>query len=205
MSASARPTMDASEKILARLAVSRRQALMRAFVRLLFGMLLGSFLVQAYGGLRFTPTGASNRLTDYALAIAMLPFTAGTLALLWAGLRWLALAFWPMSVRMEFSGQGIAMYLGPFGRCFLDAGRLKVQYPHEMDSEETDEVFEAFEDPEIQERTRVPHLVHPDYPGRVDLLMLRYGVLDEPALAETLRPFVAAVRHNLAGVREENS
>lgn len=178
---------------------------MRAFVRLMFGAMVGAFVVQAYAGLHFIPTGVSNRLTDYALAIALLPVAAATAFLLWAGLRWLALAAWPAAVRMEFSDRGIAIYLGPFGQCFLDAGRLVVRYPHEMDPEEGGEAFELFEDPQLQERTRVPHIEHPDYPGRVDLLMLRYGVLDEPALAQRLSPFIAAVRGGAGHIERDRS
>ncbi len=187
---------DHPREVLVTLPVSRLQGFLRAFVRLMCGSLLGVAVINGISGLRFVPTGSSNRLTDYAIAIALIPFALGALYLAGAGLRWLLLCGWPSPERIDFSAEMIALSLGPFGKCELDVKQLSMQYPHEIDPEEADEPFECYEDPEVQEKTRLPNMIHPDYPGQVDRLIRRFVRLDEAEIAERLTPFVRAVRQS---------
>ena len=76
----------------------------------------------------------------------------------------------------------------------LDAQRLEIRYPHELDPEDSEQRFESYEDPDVQERTRLPRMTHPEYPGRVDWVIRRFVPLDEAVLAQRLRPFLEAAR-----------
>lgn len=167
---------------------------MRAALRILAGTVVGVFVWQAAGGLRFTPTGATNRISDYAAALILLPFALTALYLLMVGLRWLLLALWPAAVRVECATGAIEFHLGPFGRSRFDAQRLSARYPYELDADDDEQQFEKFEDPEVQERDRLPVMTHPAYPGRLELLIRRFTTDDETALAEKMRPFLRFVR-----------
>ena len=64
---------------------------------------------------------------------------------------------------------------------------------------------ESFEDPELQERTRLPHIEHPDYPGRLDWLILRLAGGQEQVVVQRLSPFIKAVREaGLMGEAEQS-
>ncbi|MCP4250128.1 MAG: hypothetical protein GY778_24055 [bacterium] len=180
--------------MLAVIPVSRSRAVLRALPRLLAAGAAVVLIGSVRGRLRFTPTGASNRITDYAWALALLPVVLAVLWLAVAGLRWLLLAVWPRRVAFCGRRRDLTLDLGPFGHHRLDVARMSIQYPHELDPDDGGDPFETFEDPEVQERTRLPHMEHPDYPGRLDWLLLRLAGGEEQAVVRQLSPFVKAVR-----------
>ncbi len=145
--------------------------------------------------IRFTPSGASNRIEDYALLIALLPVAGLGLWLAWRGARWLALACWPGRVGVEADARELVLALGPFGFWRLDAVRLRAVYLFELDSDElASDQFEAHLPEDHQRRVMLPRLSHPDcpFPIRERLLALLAG--DEPELARQLAPFIRAWR-----------
>ncbi len=186
--------MDSESAVLAVVPVSRSRAALRSLPRLLAAGATAALVGSVWGRLRFTPTGASNRIVDYAWAIALLPVALVALWLAAAGLRWLLLAAWPGRVAFCGRMRELTLALGPFGHYRLDIARLSVRYAHELDPEEGGDPFETFEDPELQERTRLPHMEHPDYPGRLDWLILRLAGGQEQVVVQLLRPFIEAVR-----------
>jgi hypothetical protein len=191
--------MTTSDKILAFVPVSRGRALGRALVRLLGGVVPAVTVWSVLDRLHFVPSGVSNRVVDYALAIAMIPFAIGALYLFGSGLRWLLLVVWPGHVGMTGRHKELELRLGPFGRWVLDAARLSIRYPHELDEEDADDTFERLVEPALLQRTRLPRMEHPDYPGRVNWLIQRFGPRDEEALASMLLPFVQEARQERAG------
>jgi len=190
--------MNPVPAILAVIPVSRARAVLPAALRLFGGAVVGVFVVTSYRGLHFVPSGASNRITDYALAVALLPVAVGGLYLLLTGLRWLLLVLWPGNLEIVGSSREILFALGPFGRHRFDAPRLRIRYPYECDPDEGEYSVEAFEDPQLQERTRVPRIDHPDHPGRVDRLIERFAAPQRQALVDAMQPFIAALRENRA-------
>ena len=150
--------MDSETPVLAVVRVSRSRAALRSLPRLLAAGAAAVLIGSIWGRLRFTPTGASNRIVDYAWAIALLPVGLVALWLAASGLRWLLLAGWPRPVAFLGRRRELTLDLGPFGHHRLDAARMSVRYAHELDPEEGGDPFETFEDPELQERTRLPHI-----------------------------------------------
>ena len=76
-----------ARQVLVVLSVSRTLAMRRAILRLLAGAMISVVLAHAYGGLHFRPTATSNRLTDYAIVLALVPAAALAILLLAAWLR----------------------------------------------------------------------------------------------------------------------
>ena len=78
-------------------------------------MILGAAAVMIYGRLNFIPSGVSNRLVDYAVAIAVSPLL---LCALWTALkclRWLALSLWAGAIDIVAAPTTLTFRLGPFG------------------------------------------------------------------------------------------
>ncbi|MCC7292704.1 MAG: hypothetical protein IT449_11655 [Phycisphaerales bacterium] len=177
------------------LPVSRVRAAMRfAFYALAAG---GCYLLLrlAAPAIRFTPSGASNRIEDYALLAALLPVAGLGLWLAWRGTRWLALAGWPGRVGIEAGERELVLALGPFGSLRLDAARLRAVYLFELDEDDLEsDQFEAHLPENHQRQTLLPRMTHPEcpFPLRERLLLLLGG--DEADLARQLAPVIHAWR-----------
>lgn len=151
--------------------------------------------------LRFTPTATSNRLTDYALAVAVgAPMLAGV-ALILAALRWLLLAVWPGRLVIEVDEKALKFRLGPFGHRDLDWSRMEASYSHEREDdpdEEPDPELLALE-PEDEMAAHLPRMRHPRVAGDVRWLILRFADADEAEFASVFYPYVQQGRKRSPG------
>ncbi len=177
--------------------VSRSRAVERGLVRLgpgVFAVLIAVYIVM---DLNFTPTGVSNRLTEYCLATAMVPVFLAGLALAVSGSRWILLGVWPGQLLIVATADAITLHLGPMGRFIYDTDALKVTYPFEETGDPGGDevpVYESLLHPAEQMATLLPRIVHTGTSERIEREIMRFTRLPESSLIETLRPFIDNVR-----------
>lgn len=185
-----------------RIGASRGLALERALLFLGPGVLL---LVICFGvaqGLRFRPSGVSNRIGDYSLAIVMLPVALGGLVIAGMGLRWLAMAVWPGWLGIVADADGLSFHLGPMGSARYCAGELDVRYLFELlgeDGEGDAELYEALTDPQEQMASMLPRIRCARSAKSLERRIVRFTRMGEQELAALLRPFIESVRRDRSG------
>lgn len=181
---------------LARLAVSRSRALERAALRVGPGLFLMFMSLRHIIGLDFVPTGSSNRITEYSLAIVLLPIACGGLILVISGLRWLLLALWPARLEIIASAGGLTFCLGPLGTRHYETQRLDLNYLFEISIDQVDEdaIYESLLDPEVQMAEFLPRIRYPSESQRLDRRILYFTRMSEKQAAAALRPFTEHVR-----------
>ena len=185
-------------KPLAYIPVSRGRALERALLRIPPGAVLILIAVRVVSELKFTPSGVSNRITEYSVALIMLVVALTGLILVLRGLRWLALALWPAAVGITADAGALTFRMGPFGTRRYPTDALDVSYAFErsVDTEDDDNLYESFLDPEVQMENYLPRIVHPDASVPLERLILHYARGTERQLAVALRPFTDDMRRN---------
>ena len=185
-------------KPLAYIPVSRGRALERALLRIPPGAVLILIAVRVVSELKFTPSGVSNRITEYSVALIMLVVALTGLILVLRGLRWLALALWPAAVGITADAGALTFRMGPFGTRRYPTDALDVSYAFErsVDADDDDNLYESFLDPEVQMESYLPRIVHPDASVPLERLILHYARGTERQLAVALRPFTDDMRRN---------
>ncbi len=197
-------TVRESAASLAVVPVSRGRALTRALIWAVPAAILGTATVLIYSGLNFVPSGVSNRLVDYSIAVIALPLPATALWTALTAVRWLLLTVWPAQVGIFASPAELVFRLGPFGTTSFDAARLDVRYPFELSGDEEAAVFEAFLPEEQQRETLLPRILHPNSKQPLNQVILRFSSGDEREASRLLRPVIDTWRRPIstATVRE---
>lgn len=170
--------------------VSRSKALLRAVIWGAPSVLLGLAAFFIYSQLHFVPSGISNRLVDYAFAIAALPIPLAGLWTGWKGLGWLALCVWGSPVEIVAKPATLEFRLGPFARRTFNIADLDIRYPFELIDDEDEGGFESFLPEEQQRSTLLPRIVHPTTRSPLQRTILQFAVGDEAELARALRPMI---------------
>lgn len=186
------------------LPASRVKALTRALVWFVPTALLGGSTLLIYRSLHFTPTGVSNRITEYLVAIATLPVAVGSLICVFRGLQWLLLAVWPGRVGLIGEADALVLQLGPFGRRRYPAVELDIRYPYELDDDaDEDGGYEAYLPEEEQKAKLLPRIMHRRAPAPINETILRFlaGMQDE--IVTALRPAIERWRGDGAGTADE--
>lgn len=140
--------------------------------------------------LRLAPTGASNAIVDWGIALAAFPLAVLGLGCAFAASRWALAACWPAPLGIVADATALTFRLGPFGNRAYDAARLDVKYLFELSSDGEDEGYEAFLPEEAQRSSLLPRIVHPFARERLDRSILKYADGDESAAAIALRPIL---------------
>lgn len=154
------------------ISADRVAALMRGGWRILCAVLLIGAGGLIYRGIDWPLMWRTEPLSCAALIVAaVIPTLLGLLGGIDAA-RWALLALWPARLGVEWSDDGIRWRLGPFGRGYLDAARLR--RPGDGD----DDFVDDGESP--------PPLTHPDYHGNAAELFLRYTRISADRLRATI-------------------
>lgn len=180
--------MNAESQV--RIPVSRSKALVRAIVWFVPAALLTVAAVGIYRRLNFVPSGISNRLVDYAFAIASLPIPVGALWTAWKGMGWLLLSAWGSAVEIIATPTALAFHLGPFARRTFQIADLDVRYPFQLMDEDDGGGFESFLPEEQQRATLLPRIIHPTTRTPLQRTILQFAVGQEAELATQLRGMI---------------
>ena len=171
----------------AHIPVGRLAPLGRAALLAVVGVMCGFPAFRLWPELRFVPSAASNRITDYAIAwLAGLLLLLG-LGLCWRSAKWAALAAWPGRLGFEISADNIRARLGPFGTWSVAAAELSVDWPEylfelELDADQPLPLNEC------------PPITYGSGETRIDIQLRRFGLLSEgrwwPIVEPLIRPLV---------------
>jgi len=153
--------------------------------------LMGGASLLIYRALSFTPTGVSNRITDYVIAVAASPLAVGTLVCAFKGLRCLLFAIWPGRMGVWGERDALVLRLGPFGRVRYAAAKLDIRYPFELaDDADEDGGYEAFLPEEEQKKRLLPRMTHRGVREPINETILRYAAGSEEEIIHGLRPAI---------------
>lgn len=180
------------------LTVCRSRALVRGLTWLVPAAILGAATVFVFGGLEFAPSGVSNRLVEYSLAVVALPLPVAGAYAAFLALRWFALGLWPRRLGIFAAPEHLQFRLGPFGTRTFDARRLTIRYPFELADDEDDAAFESFLPQETQVETLLPRITHPQSKRPLNQVILRFATGSEIDMARALRPAIEAWRISAA-------
>lgn len=195
---------------LARLPVSRGRAFLRAVLSAGPGLFMALLSLRFIGGLSFTPTATSNRITEYSLTLVLLPVAAGGLLLTFSGLRWLVMVLWPGRLEIVADVDALTFHLGPMGSARYETRRLDVRYLFEIPGDETDAaaIYESLLEPEVQMAEFLPRIRYSGEPDRLDRRILYFIGAGEKQAAAALRPFIDHLRRHrpaLAAEADQNA
>jgi hypothetical protein len=193
-----RPLLNESSLPEIRIPVSRIRAIERAFFRMAPGIIAVAVAYGMLSTLSFRPTGVNNRITEYSIALVMLPVCILGLALTVAGFRWLVFSIWPAPMGIVANAKSLSISKGPFGNRQFDTDRLDVRYLFEMsvDSDNEDELFESLRPKAEQMQFKLPRMRHPGVADRIEREIIHLSSLTERELAAALRPFVDLMRRD---------
>ena len=179
---------DAGEVVV--LPIARSGAAGRALVWSVPAGLLGvtSFLI--YTSLHFVPSGVSNRLVDYSVALISLPISLTALWSVLKGARRLLLSLWPAPVGVFADERTLTLRLGPFGTRSYDAARMDIRYPFELSQDDEGGGFEAFLPEEEQRMKLLPRILHSSAREPLNRVILRFVRPSEKAAVRSLRPLL---------------
>ncbi len=172
------------------LPVARARGLTRALAWSAPAAVLSIASVLVYVELDFSPSGISNRLVDYGLALCVLPFGVFGIYCAYQAIRWLLLFVWPGTLGVFADEDALVLRLGSFGVRYYEASDIDVRYPFELDSDLEDGGFEAFLPEEQQRDTLLPRIAHPKAAGPINIDILRFTGVSEVEAARTLRPVI---------------
>lgn len=172
------------------LPIARGRAASRAVLWSVPAILLGvtTFLISRQ--LIFVPTGVSNRLVDYSLAVVSLPIPLIGLWTTLKALRWLLLSIWPARLAVVADADSLTLRLGPFGTRTFDSPRLDIRYPFELSQDSEGGGFEAFLPEEEQRSKLLPRMLHPDSPEPLNRVIIRFVKNSEEEAAKAIRPHI---------------
>ena len=178
------------------LRVARGRVLVRGLLLAVAAVLIGFVLVTVLSGLDFKPTGVSNRLVEYAIAAAMLPFAVLGIWCAVTAIRWILLAAWPGPVGAVLEDDALVLSLGPWGRRRFEWDLLDVRYWFEHDPDELQGMVEAFL-PEAEQRARfLPQMRYPGESSSINKRLLRGTGRSEQEAADALREAIASRRRS---------
>jgi hypothetical protein len=124
--------------------LARGRAATRAILWAVPTLLLGATTIVIYGPLQFIPTSVSNRIVDYAVAIAALPLAAmGVVCGVRAAQHLLAVV-WPSPLGLVANDDTLKLQLGPFGNVEYPVRELDIRYPFELSGDFDDGGFEQY-------------------------------------------------------------
>lgn len=160
------------------------------------GVVLFLFGWNAMRNLDFANSPTTNRITEYALGVVLVPVTMSGLLLAIAGMRWALLAGWPAPLGIVGSTDGLTFRLGPMGNRRFDISGLDVTYLFErsFDTDDAEAVYESLIDPQLQMAEMLPCIRHPDAGEPLERRILRFVRMSERRTADALRPFIDHVR-----------
>ena len=196
--------MDKSDDVIAVLPLARGSTLASASLWVLPAVGLGGVAVAVFSQLQFIPSGVSNRLVDYSLALLMIPIVLGAAAFAIRAAGLACMAVWPGSVGVYAGRDELTIKMGPFGTRRYDVGRLDVRYPYELPADDGEDQFEALLPQERQMAELIPKITHPDARELIDRTIRRMAGGPEDNIVRMLRPaidFYRAVREGDKGVR----
>ena len=177
-----------------RLAVTRGQGLVRAAIRIAFGLPLFLPAVRVLPNLHFTPSAVSNRLPDYGWAVIVVTIAVAGAVVVWQGMRWLLFGAWPGKLAIVADADGLSFALGNLGTRRFDWQRMEAVYRFELSAEVDDMALAESLEPEEEMALRLPILRHPEAAETLNVWLERHAVVDERTLAEALRPFIEMIR-----------
>ncbi len=172
------------------LPVDRSRALGRALLWSAPAVLLGAVTVMIYGRLHFSPTGVSNRLVDFSIAVVALPAPVSAILCGVHALRWALLGVWPRPVGVSAQADVLRLHLGPFGTRRYNTDELDVRYPFELSGDTEDGGYEALLPEEEQIATFLPRIHHPDAAEPLKRVIMRFCRGNESDVAALLRPML---------------
>lgn len=170
--------------------LGRAQAFLRGILWTLPATVLGFSVYTAFPRLHFVPSGVSNRVVDYSLALVLLLIAFLGLTLGVRALQWLVLAFWPGSIGVVATHDELTLKLGPFGTRRYPTGELELRYPFELSEEETDGSFESFLPEEQQRALFLPRITHPAEHAPINRTIMRFSSGPESRIATLLGPAI---------------
>ena len=197
-------SVDKPENVIAVLPLHRGSTLASASLWLLPAVGLGGVAVAVFSQLHFIPSGTSNRLVDYSLAVLMIPIVLGAAAFAIRAAGLACMAAWPGSVGVFAGPDELTIKMGPFGTKRYDVARLDVRYPYELPADDGEEQFEALLPHERQVAELIPRITHPDARELIDRTIRRMAGVSEDNIVRILRPaiyFYRAVREVDKGAR----
>lgn len=172
------------------LPVSRSRAFLRAILWSVPSLLLAAISIVIYRPLHFIPSGVSNRLVDYSIAVAASPLLLGAV---WTAMKSLGLLLqflWPAKLVIVATQDSLTFCLGPFGCRTYSVADLDVRYSFELSGDDDQGAFESFLPEEQQRRTLLPRILHPGSKQPLQRIVLQYAVGQESDIAEVLRPAI---------------
>ncbi|MCH7597298.1 MAG: hypothetical protein IID35_12175 [Planctomycetes bacterium] len=178
------------------LPVARGRAFTRGLVWTVPAVLIAGTIFLVARPLNFSPTGTSNRIVDYSIALALIPFAIVGIAMAIKATSSLALAFWPVRLGVFLTEHGVRMRLGPLGVKSFDAARINVRYPFELIDEDDNGGFEAFLPEEEQMAEFLPRMLHPDASEPINRLILKFSMGTEAEVAAAFGPMIQQWRSN---------
>lgn len=190
--------MNDDGDMLAVLPVQRGNAASRAVLWGLLAAGLTLLVVSVLRGLQFRPTGASNRLVDYSIAVLLLPIACFAAYAVVASSRLALLACWPAAVGVFATRDELILRFGPFGTKRFDVDRLEVCYPFEESEDAAEDGYEALLPEEVQLAQLCPRIAHPLAPHRLDIVIARRTGYTGQEIAGLLRPAIEYYRKTRA-------
>jgi|GEM_PF-2459145 len=183
---------------LAVLRVPRGNVASRAVLWGLLAAGLALLVVSVWRGLQFSPTGASNRLVDYSIAVLLLPIACFAAYAAVVSMRLALLACWPAAVGAFAARDELILRFGPYGTKRFDAARLDVRYPFEEAEDAAEEGYEALLPEAVQLSQLCPRIAHPHAPHRLDMVIARRTGYTGEEIADLLRPAIEYYRETRA-------
>ena len=170
--------------------VSRFRAATRGLFHAVPALLLTAASAAVYGRLHFAPTGVSNRLVDWSIAVVASPCPAAALVFGFHSVRWLLLFLWPSCVEIRADESTLTLRLGPFGTRAFDVARLDAKYPFEQTGDFEDGGFEGYLPEEEQLARFLPRITHPRATEPINRTILRFIAGSESEIAAAIRPVI---------------
>ena len=172
------------------LPLSRGRAATRAILWAVPTLLLGAAAFVVYSRLHFVPTAVSNRIVDYAVAVAALPLPVVCVICAIRTVRYLLVVVWPSSLGVYARTPALELRLGPFGTIVYPGRELIIRYPFELSGDEENGGFEAFLPEEEQLARLLPRITHPQAKKPIHRTILHFIAGGESDIARALRPAI---------------
>ncbi len=172
------------------LPLSRGRAATRAVLLAVPALLSGAATFVVYSRLQFAPTAVSNRIVDYAVAVAALPLPMLAVLSAIRAVRHFLAVVWFSPLGIEANDDSLKLRLGPFGAVSYPAAELNIRYPFELSGDLEDGGFEQFLPKEEQMARLLPRITHPQARLPINRTILRFVTGDEAQVAAVIRPAI---------------
>lgn len=140
--------------------------------------------------MQFGPTATSNRIVDYAIAIAALPLPAVGVVCAIRAVRHFLAVVWCSRLGVYASEISLRLHFGPFGTVEYPAKELDIRYPFELSGDFEDGGFEQYL-PEGEQIARLlPRITHPRVKVPINRTVLQFVSGDEASIASMMRPVI---------------